>query len=326
MCDSPEISIVVPVYNVADYLTRCVDSLLRQSFSDYEIMLIDDGSTDGSGELCEHIASVDPRIRVFHKHNGGLSDARNYGIERLRGKYITFVDSDDWLETSCLEYLHRAIRTADADISTCVYMRRCGNSSKPWRNLPEDPEVIEGREALLSLLYDEKVNVSAHGKLYSSHLFKDIRYPFGRRYEDVGTTYRLMAKARSVAVGGAPLYNYLMRPGSITHVGTAGLMDRYELAKEAYENLLGIDAEIDAAAVRYLTFHILSVLRSYDVDNSFQKERANELRKEALSYKDSVLVNPRAQTRDKAALYALGLGIGFYRIAWGFYCAATGRN
>ncbi|MBM6683714.1 glycosyltransferase family 2 protein [Collinsella intestinalis] len=326
MGGSPEISVVVPVYNVADYLTRCVDSLLRQSFSEYEIMLIDDGSTDGSGELCEQIAGRDPRIRVLHKRNGGLSDARNYGIERLRGKYVTFVDSDDWLETAFLEYLYRAIRTTGADISTCVYMRRCGDSSKPWKNLPEDPEVIEGREALLSLLYDEKINVSANGKLYSSHLFKDIRYPLGKRYEDVGTTYRLMAEARSVAVGGAPLYNYLMRPGSITHAGTVGLMDRYELAKEAYENLIGIDADIDAAAERYLTFHILSVLRSYDAGDSYQTERAKELRKEALSHKKAVLANPRAQIRDKAALYALSLGIRFYRIAWRVYCAATDRN
>lgn len=326
MYGSPEISVVVPVYNVADYLTRCVDSLLRQSFPDYEILLIDDGSTDGSAELCEQIAGSDSRIRVFHKHNGGLSDARNYGIDRLSGKYVTFVDSDDWLETGYLEYLYRAIRTTGADISTCVYVRRCGDSSKPWKDLPKDPEVISGREALLSLLYDEKINVSAPGKLYSSYLFRDVRYPFGMRYEDVGTTYKLMAKARSVAVGGAPLYNYLMRPGSITHMSTAGLMDRYELAKEAYENLLGKDDDINAAAERYLTFHILSVLRSYDVDDSRQKERAGELRKEALSHKDAVLANPRAQVRDRAALYALCLGIGFYRIAWGFYSVATGRN
>lgn len=326
MCDSPEISVVVPVYNVADYLTRCVDSLLHQSFLDFEIILVDDGSTDGSGELCEQIASNDSRIRVFHKHNGGLSDARNFGIERLRGKYVTFVDSDDWLETGCLEYLHRAIRTTGADISTCIYMRRCGKSSKPWKNLPDDPELVEGREALLSLLYDETINVAANGKLYSSHLFRNIRYPFGMRYEDVGTTYKLMAKARSVAVGGAPLYNYLMRPGSITHMGTAGLMDRYELAKEAYENLYGADDDINAAAERYFTFHILSVLRSCEVDDSCQKKRVNELRREALSHKDAVLANPRTQTRDRVALHALGFGIGFYKKAWRIYCAATGRN
>ncbi len=325
MSSCAAISVIVPVYNVADFVEQCAESILEQSFSDFELLLVDDGSTDGSGDLCEEIASKDRRVRCFHKPNGGLSDARNYGVDRLRGDFVTFIDSDDWVEPTYLEYLIKGFENTQVDISTCVFSCRRGESSRPWRNIPFEPEVMTGNDALLSMLYDERVNVSAHGKLYRSSLFESVRYPMGMCYEDVGTTYKLLAEARAVSVGGAPLYNYRMRSGSITQSGSVGIFDRYELAKQAYVDLSSFDEDVELAAERYFTFHALSVLRSCKLRVPSQRIRASELRKEVLAHKKSVITNGRTPARDRIALCVLGFGLLPYKIAWGCYRAGTGR-
>lgn len=327
MKDRPAVSVVVPVYNVEEYLEQCVNSILNQDFGNFELLIIDDGSTDESGNLCEELARRDKRIRCFHKENGGLSDARNFGIDRMRGDLVTFVDSDDWLEPDCLSYLYNAICSTDAEISTCVYLRVSESGSKPWRSLPVGPEVMSGRDALLSLFYDEKINVSAHGKLYKSRLFEDIRYPLGKRYEDVGTTYRLLAKAQRVAVGGLPLYNYRMRPGSITHEGSDGLFDRCELAEIAYKEISEYkDDELTAAAECYMTFHELSVLRSYKPSCLFDYDRAMRLKERVLERKKRVIKNVRAPRLTKYALEMLEYGLHVYRLAWLVFSFVTGRR
>lgn len=152
----PEISVIVPVYNVVNYLEKCVVSILGQSFEDFELLLVDDGSNDGSGELADKLAASDGRVAVFHKSNGGLSDARNYGVARANGSYVTFIDSDDWIEKSYLEFLHKVLVDNDADISTCYYNKCVGDKRYPWQK-PSDEVIIMGqKEALLSLLYQER--------------------------------------------------------------------------------------------------------------------------------------------------------------------------
>ena len=326
MNSNPAISVVVPVYNVSAYLEQCVASILKQSFGDFELLLIDDGSTDDSGKLCEKLAAGDARIRCFHKPNGGLSDARNFGIERIRGTFVTFIDSDDWVEPEYLEYLFASFaQNREVDISTCVFTYRRGESSQPWRNFTAEPEIMSGKEALLSMLYDERVNVSAHGKLYRSSLFEGIRYPVGKRYEDVGTTYKLLQKACKVAVGGNPLYDYRMREGSITHSSSKGAFDRIELAQRAYKDLFGNDEELNRAAERYLVFHSLSVLHLCDFSDDEQRIRAYKLRKDVLNRKKRILSDPRTPRRDRFALRALTLGLFPYRAIWSAYAVLTGR-
>lgn len=149
----PEISVVVPIYNVFSYLQKCVESVLVQSFEDFELLLIDDGSTDGSGELADKLAVDDARVKVFHKTNGGLSDARNYGVKHAIGKYVTFIDSDDWIEESYLEYLYSLLVGNDADISTCYFNKCLGDKRYPWRLPSAEALVMDSKEALLSLLY-----------------------------------------------------------------------------------------------------------------------------------------------------------------------------
>ncbi|MCH3957750.1 MAG: glycosyltransferase [Olsenella sp.] len=326
MIKSPTISIVVPVYNVENYLRKCIDSILRQSFKDFELLLIDDGSIDESAKICKWACDFDSRVSYYYKENGGLSDARNYGLKRIKGKYVSFIDSDDWVEENYLRYLYDALRNDDSDISTCVFNIRRGDFAKPWKKLPEKPVLLSGRDALLSLLCTDTVNVSANGKLFLSSLFADVRFPKGKRYEDVGTTWRLLDKARLVSVGGAPLYNYRMRSGSITHSGDMGIFDRSDLAREVYENLGSRgDNELAADAERYYVFHCLSVLHTVNLADSGQRNRARDLRKVVLSHKASVLSNPRTPRRDSIALMAITLGLRFYQFSWNVYALVSGR-
>ncbi|RNL45780.1 glycosyltransferase family 2 protein [Paraeggerthella hongkongensis] len=322
---NPTISVVVPVYNVEKYVGKCIESILNQSYKSFELLLIDDGSTDGSAAICKKACERDPRIKYFYKQNGGLSDARNFGLERIRGAYVSFIDSDDWVERNYLEYLHDSIKLKDSDIATCVFMLCRENGKKPWKRIAEQPIVLSSREALLSLLFDDMINVSANGKLLRSSLFADIRFPLGKKYEDVGTTYKLIQLADSVAVGGAPLYNYVMRESSITHSGGIGVFDRWALARQAYIDLSGPDQEVESAAERYYVFHSLSVLRACNLKIPEQRRNAKAVRKDTLCHCANVLENKRTPKRDKAALCALLLGLPFYRLSWAFYAKVTGR-
>lgn len=316
-----EISVIVPVYNVAGYLEKCVESILCQTYGDFELLLVDDGSTDGSGELADSLATSDDRVRVFHKSNGGLSDARNYGVKFAKGRYITFIDSDDWIEHNYLEFLYSAVVDNDADISTCYYNKCVGDRRYSWQEPSDEIVVMDGKEALLSLLYHERINVSAHGKLYKKELaMSGIEYPVGKHYEDVDTTWRFIAATRKVAVGQLPLYNYVMREGSIVHQVSDSIFDRVELAESAYSGLLAMgDGEIAAAAERYVVFHSLSVLRSIDLGKPAHVRRARQLRDAINQRAKTVLADSRTPNRDKIAIRALRFGFRFYRFAWDVY-------
>lgn len=318
----PEISVVVPIYNVCSYLQKCVESVLAQSFDNFELLLIDDGSTDGSGELADTLAVDDARVKVFHKTNGGLSDARNYGVKHAAGKYVTFIDSDDWIEGSYLEYLYSLLVENDADISTCYFNKCIGDKRYPWQCPNDEVLVMDSKEALLSLLYHERINVSAPGKLYRVELTRSgIEYPVGKHYEDVDTTWRFIAEATKLAVGQQPLYNYVMRQGSIVHQVSDGIFDRSDLALDAYEGLVALgDADISMAAERYLVFNYLSVLRSIDLNSPDHLARAKKLSDTVKEHSLSVLSDSRTPRRDRVALYALRFGLHFYRFAWNAYC------
>lgn len=208
------ISVVVPVYNVELYLDKCVESLLRQTYHHFEILLIDDGSTDSSSVLCDAWSGKDARIRVFHKANGGLSDARNYGLDRIRGEYVTFIDSDDYVEVNYLETLYNLITVNNADIAA-VRLKYVGENDIPIKNLNSYPsELVSGSEAMRRMFVGKQFHCS-HTKLYKRSLWSNIRFPVGKLYEDYLTTYYLFFGVEKVALSEAPIYYYLQREGSI---------------------------------------------------------------------------------------------------------------
>lgn len=214
----PLISVVVPVYGVEKYLKKCVESILHQTYQNLEILLVDDGSPDYCPLICDRYAKEDPRVRVIHKANGGLSSARNAGIEASSGEYIGFIDGDDSVEPDMLEQLERACSESGAEIAVCDYFleRSDGSQIFPVDRVPD--EILTGDQALDQFLRNGFVYlVIAWNKLYARKLFfnNDIRYPVGRFFEDNCTTNRLLYKSERVALIGRPLYHYLQRDGSI---------------------------------------------------------------------------------------------------------------
>lgn len=216
------ISIIVPVYKVEEYLARCVDSILAQTYTDLEIILVDDGSPDNSGEICDAYAEKDDRIKVIHKANGGLSDARNTGIDQATGSYLTFLDSDDWVHESYIAYLYDLLKDNDAEISLCNFLKTT------QEEVPLEPS--QGRETVLSsdAVLERYIDlgdafhpqlVMACGKLFKAELFDTIRFPVGRLHEDEFTTYKLFHYAKKSVLSMRSLYYYWQREDSIMGSG-----------------------------------------------------------------------------------------------------------
>ena len=208
------ISVIVPVYNVEKYLERCVKSIAAQTYKDLEILLIDDGSTDKSGEMCDDFQQTDSRIKAFHKQNGGLSDARNYGIDHSAGEFISFVDSDDYIDEKMLETLHRLITENDADLAVCSAMDVFEGK--------EVTQVKEIKEFNLNKVESYKYMLrgdgipSACNKLYKRQTVGDVRFPVGKLYEDGFFTPQILKKVEKTAVTSKPMYYYFRRADSIT--------------------------------------------------------------------------------------------------------------
>lgn len=207
----PKISVIVPIYNVEKYLNRCVDSILKQTFTDFECILVDDGSPDKCPKICDEYAKKDMRIRVIHKENGGLSDARNAGIDAAQGEYLGFVDSDDWIHPQMYEILYNSIVENNVKMSIC--RAEVADEKREFRRI-ENPhfEVYSGLDILVS-----EYSVSACTKLYHRSLFRNIRYPVGRLHEDAFVIYKLFFEAGDVAFTENVLYEYFINCEGITH-------------------------------------------------------------------------------------------------------------
>ena len=211
------ISVIVPVYNVEKYLARCVRSIRKQTYSNLEIILVDDGSPDACPRMCDQFALDDARIKVIHKPNGGLSDARNAGIDAASGAYIGFVDSDDYIHPEMYMGLWKSLKAEGADIAVCG-MKKVFDDSGDITDQPENTvRVYSGREAVSNIfeasLYLQ--SVVAWNKLYRRELFDDVRYPAGKIHEDEFTTYELFYKSDKVVYNTGIYYYYYQRADSI---------------------------------------------------------------------------------------------------------------
>lgn len=205
------ISVIVPVYNIKDYVGECIDSIITQTYKNIEIIVVDDGSTDGSGELCEAFLNKDRRIIVYHKKNGGLSSARNYGIDRATGQFLIFVDGDDTINPTLCEELHSAVISTRADIGICrSYKEKMYNNEGDGKI-----NIYSPQGALVEMFSEKSFNVSACGKIYKYELFNSIRFPEGLLYEDLATTYRLIDESKRIVALSRNLYYYRTRNGSI---------------------------------------------------------------------------------------------------------------
>ena len=215
------ISVVVPIYNVEKYLTKCIDSIINQTYKNLEIILVDDGSPDNCGKICDEYKKKDNRIKVIHKKNGGLSDARNEGIKIATGKYIGFIDSDDFVSKDMYKKLYDSIKKYDAEISVCSRNILYENGKVvPYCINDGRVIVMDSTEALKKIFGFRDFDMAAWDKLYSIKLFNKIKYPVGRINEDYYVTPLLFSKANRIVYIRESLYNYLRRENSITSTKT----------------------------------------------------------------------------------------------------------
>lgn len=211
------ISIVVPIYNVEAYLEKCILSIISQTYKKIEIILVNDGSTDKSPEICDYLKTMDNRIVVIHKRNGGLSDARNVGIKKSTGKYIALIDSDDFIHETFIEKLYNVAYMHNADIVQCDFQKFTNINEIQNIEHNENIQLFNNIDALLELYKHKKnINVVAWNKLYKRELFDEILYPFAKIHEDEFTTYKLLYNSKIIAKINLPLYFYRVRTNSIT--------------------------------------------------------------------------------------------------------------
>lgn len=242
--EKPLISIIIPVYKVEKYLEKCIKSVLDQTYKNIQIILVDDGSPDNCGNICDNYAKIDNRIEVIHKANGGLSEARNVGLKVARGEYIGFVDSDDYVSNEMFENLYNTLISNDVDVSICNFYTVINNKNI-IKNADNGVEIYNKLEILKEILLDKKIQSYAWNKLYKRELFKDIEYPVGKKYEDIGTTFYILEKCNKIAVSGSPEYYYITRGDSIVNNNTEGtvidyislISDRYDYIDKKYKEL-----------------------------------------------------------------------------------------
>lgn len=234
--EAPLISVIVPVYNVEPYIRQCLDSIISQTYQNLEIILVDDGSPDNCGAICDEYACCDNRIKVIHKENGGLSSARNVGLRVAHGEYLGFVDSDDWIESDMFEYLSKNILIYAADIAACGRIEVYPQYKKAfgWKKT----ERYDKEQATKHLLENKSLRNYVWDKLWKRELFEEVEFPEGRTFEDISVVHKLFAKADKIVCLPEFKYNYRQRSDGI--VGSKLLkneIDHFKADIQRYEDM-----------------------------------------------------------------------------------------
>jgi len=320
MNENPLISIIVPVYKVEDYLSRCVDSLLDQTYDNLEIILVDDGSPDSCGAICDAYAARDCRVRVIHKENGGLSSARNAGIDVARGDYLGFVDSDDWVDVHTYEWLITMALEENVKL-VCAgrYDYNSGTGAKTIGLCPPKREVISGGELAKRIFLWDNVDSAAWDKLYHRSLFRELRYPLGIVSEDLPVTYRAGLEAGRVGMLDRPVYYYFHREGSIT---TAAVSEKSFQPSSNTRQVLEYVRRENPELLDYATaFHIshlgyICTVTELAGKEAMQRFRTqyDQKRRELRSFLLFILRSPLIKKKDRLTWITISFGCyGFLR-------------
>jgi len=320
------ISIIVPVYNVENYIDACMNSIFSQTMADYELILVDDGSTDSSGNKCDEWCEKDGRIKVIHQKNQGLSQARNSGLEIASGDYIAFIDSDDCIEENYLQTLFDNAVSNEAEVSVCSYVFVWEDPGK--NNVPSqiayETEVLSGREACEKIIKEnQRFMITAWGKLYHKSLTPLLFYPKGRTHEDEFVTYKVFYQAKKVAVTKAPLYRYLQRGSGI--MGTDFKLKRLDKLVALHESVQYFETEKDEDMKRYaLKRYLLNIqIAWYRVHKYLPKEKhvMSELRKEWKTQKQTNRKTLKGcfSLTDKITMLVFGVSPVLYGCIAGMY-------
>ncbi len=315
--DKPLISVIIPVYNTETYLEKCVRSVLAQDYESFELILVDDGSTDSSSQIMDDLAEQDSRILVIHKENGGQSSARNVGLDRAKGAYISFVDSDDHVTPDYLSYLLSLFPEDDGcRISACNHLIVRGEHST--ENTGEGDRVLGREEAFEEVLFHGCIDVSPWGKLYRREIFETIRFPEGRIFEDTWLFGSLLNATERISFGRKCCYYYIVRDLSTVRKEFSPKNLQYiEAAERLAQEALACSPALETGAVRRINHARLSVLRY--MEHSGEKELKRTLRREVLQDAPKFIGHPRTPKRDRIAVTLLRAGLRPYYLGWKIY-------
>jgi glycosyltransferase involved in cell wall biosynthesis len=301
--NKPLISIIIPVYKVEPYLRKCVDSVFAQTYTNLEIILVDDGSPDNCGNICDEYAEKDKRIVVIHKENGGLSDARNAGLDIMKGEYVAFVDSDDWVSAKYVEDMYENLKKYDADISLSgtIYVYE-NNKKDTVLPINGNEGLYTQKEAVENLFYQKGIYPSACSKLYKSKLFETIRYPKGKLNEDSAITYKIFCLCDKISYTNANNYYYLQRIGSIENsLFSPKKMDAIDIVDEMFIWISENKPEYKNAAICRLVGMNLriyrEIMRSKGKFLTEKKKIANNIKK----YRMQIIFNVKVKLKIRLA-------------------------
>ena len=308
--DKELVSIIIPVYNVVEYFDECIRSVLEQTYKNLEIILIDDGSNDGSEKMCNFFAEKDNRIIVFHQENSGQAVARNRGVSLCKGNYIAFVDSDDVLDKHYIEFLYKALIDTNSDMSVCYYKKFY--NKYPMKNQAlkvNDYKLYNDEEALEELCYQRIFNSSPYVKLLRRELVIGIDYPPGIGYEDFATIYKYMARTKKIVVIDNVLYFYRQRENSTMHMKfSRKKIDRILVSNELLCFIKEKYPKLERAAIARMFLSNLQVVMDLPFAKEYQTEWLTVKKNIAYSRKN-VLSNTKVKTtiRIMAACSYMGM-------------------
>jgi len=308
--DNPLISVIVPVYKVEPYLRKCVDSIIAQTYTNLEIILVDDGSPDNCGKICDEYAERDERVRVVHKENGGLSDARNAALNIMKGEYVVFVDSDDWILPDYVKDMYENLVKYESDISLSGTIYVYENNKKDMILAINDADgLYTQREAVENLFYQKGIYPSAYSKLYKVELFKNIRYPKGKWNEDSATTYKIFCMCERISFSRASNYCYLQRAGSIENSGfSPKKIDAIDIVDEMLVWIGENKPEYENAAIcRFVGMNLRIYRELIKSKGNFPAEK-NRIECNLKKYRAQVVFNEKVKLKVRLACLLSYLG------------------
>jgi glycosyltransferase involved in cell wall biosynthesis len=307
----PKISVIVPVYNVENYVSKCIESIINQNYNNLEIIIVNDGSTDKSGDICEYYSKKDDRVVLIHQENQGLSMARNNALDIVSGDYIGFVDSDDWIAPDMFDTLYKNAIEYYADISMCnfYYVHQNGkivlNANKFGGNNIITKTVLENDDKMINYFTFIIYNVVTWNKLYKKHLFNDIRYPSKKIFEDTFTTHKLIDKANKIVAIPDHKYYYLQRNDSITQRNfNLGQLERVEASINRYNYIVAKYPNLESMCRKYIFTDLLACVYKAIMDSAIDIYR-NEIKAVIEEVQKYSIYNCGLSERDEKGLILL---------------------
>lgn len=329
--EKPLVSVIIPCYNVEQYLQRCLDSIQKQTYQNLEILIINDGSTDDSMKIAESFAKNDDRFKIYDQENHGLAYTRQRGIELAKGEYISFVDSDDYVTNDYVEFMYQLLADQDfrSPMALCSLENVIEKTGNRINNGNNEITCLTGKECLESMLYNGLVDTCAYAKLTKRSLYLSAKFPgfpAGRQFEDISTTYALFEQCPTVECGFVPKYYYFIREKSITTGKfTEQKLDLLSMTDRMARGVLSQYPDLKAGVIRrqvYARFSTLNQTLGYSSAKQYQADLVKFIK----AHKQEVMHNPKTPKRDRMAYYMLALGLPFYKFAWGAYLRLIARK